>query len=98
MRGTIESFSHGDAAHFFASAATEPNVLDPVVLSSIDAAGALVASPTVALNDLAAKLAELGRSNTVYRTIATTLGPLNQTRRTRAGAYGAAAIPARRRA
>jgi hypothetical protein len=86
MRGTIESFSHGDAAHFFASAATEPNVLDPVVLSSIDAAGALVASPTVALNDLAAKLAELGRANTVDRAIAAGLGPLNQPRRTPAQA------------
>lgn len=82
IRWTIASFGHGDAAAFFASAATEPNVLDPVVLSSIDAAGALVASPTLALSDLGAKLGELGRANTVDRAIGAGLGPLNQPRRT----------------
>jgi hypothetical protein len=82
IRWTIESFGHGDAAQFFATAATEPNVLDPVVLSSIDTAGALVASPTLALSDLAAKLGELGRANTVDRAIGAGLGPLNQPRRT----------------
>jgi len=82
IRWTIESFGHGDAAQFFASAATEPNVLDPVVLSSIDTAGALVASPTLALSDLAARLGELGRANTVDRAIGAGLSPLNQPRRT----------------
>ena len=82
IRWTIESFGHGNAAQFFARAATEPNVLDPVVLSSIDAAGARVASPTLALSDLAAKLGELGRANTVDRAIGAGLGPLNQPRRT----------------
>jgi chemotaxis protein histidine kinase CheA len=82
IRWTIESFGHAGAAQFFSSAATEPNVLDPVVLSSIDAAGALVASPTLALSDLAAKLGELGRANTVDRAIGAGLSPLNQPRRT----------------
>ena len=86
IRWTIESFGHGDAAQFFASASTEPNVLDPVVLSSIDAAAALVASPRLALGDLAAKLGELARANTVDRAIGAGLGPLSQPRRTPAQA------------
>ena len=95
IRWTIESFGRGDAAQFFASAAAEPNVLDPVVLSSIDAAGALVASPTVAPSELAAKLAELGRANTVDRAIGVGLGPLNQPRRTPAQPAVAVQTPSR---
>ena len=95
IRWTIESFGRGDAAQFFASAATEPNVLDPVVLSSIDAAGAVVASPTVALGELAPKLGELGRANTVDRAIGAGLGPLHQPRRTPAQARAVAPTPSR---
>ena len=78
IRWTIDSFGHADASRFFASAATETNILDPIVLSSIDAAGALVASPTVPLENLAARLGELGRANTVDRAIAAGFGPLDQ--------------------
>jgi hypothetical protein len=78
IRWTIVSFGQADASRFFASAAAEPNLLDPIVLSSIDAAGALVASPAVPLADLAARLAELGRANTVDRAIGAGLGPLDQ--------------------
>ena len=60
IRWTIESFGEPDAARFFASAAAEANILDPIVLSSIDAAGALVASPTIPVTNLAARLEELG--------------------------------------
>lgn len=86
VRWTIESFGNEDAARFFASAAKEQNVLDPVLLSSIDAAGLLVASPSVPLKDLAAKLGELGRASTVDRAIATGFGALDQPRRTPPGA------------
>jgi len=78
IRWTIDSFGHADASRFFASAATETNILDPIVLSSIDAAGALVASRTVPLENLAARLGELGRANTVDRAIAAGFGPLDQ--------------------
>lgn len=89
IRWTIESFGHADAAGFFANAATERNILDPVVLSSVDAAGALVASPNVALSDLAARLGALGRANTVDRAIGAGLGPLDQPRQTQAPAPSA---------
>ena len=82
MRWTIESFGNPEAARFFGSAAAERNLLDPVVLSSIDAAAALVASPNVSLADLGPKLAELGRVNTVDRAIGAGLGPIDQPRRT----------------
>jgi len=82
IRWTIESFGEPDASRFFASAAAESNILDPIVLSSIDAAGALVASPTIPLANLAARLGELGRANTVDRAIAAGFGPLDQPPRT----------------
>ena len=90
IRWTIESFGEADASRFFASAAAEANILDPIVLSSIDAAGALVASPTIPVTNLAARLEELGRANTVDRAIAAGFGPLDQPQRT-----GAAPPPAR---
>jgi chemotaxis protein histidine kinase CheA len=82
IRWTIESFGNVDAGRFFATAATDANILDPVVLSSIDAAGSLVASRSVSLKDLAARLGALGRANTVDRAIGAGLGPLDQPRRT----------------
>jgi len=78
IRSTIESFGEADASRFFASVAAEASILDPIVLSSIDAAGALVASPAVPLANLAARLGELGRANTVDRAIAAGFGPLDQ--------------------
>ena len=78
IRWTIDSFGEADASRFFASAAAETNILDPIVLSSIDAAGTLVASPAVPLANLAARLGELGRANTVDRAIAAGFGPLDQ--------------------
>jgi len=77
IRWTIESFGRADASRFFASAAAEANILDPIVLSSIDAAGTLVASPTIPLANLAERLEELGRANTVDRAIAAGFGPLD---------------------
>ena len=90
IRWTIESFGNVEAGRFFASAAVEQNILDPVLLSSIDAAGAVVASRSVPLKDLARRLAELGRANTVDRAIGVGLGPLDQPRRTALPAPGAA--------
>ncbi len=84
IRWTIESFGQTDASRFFANAAAEPNILDPIVLASIDAAGTLVASPRIPLAELAARLGELGRANTVDRAIGAGLGPLDQARRTSA--------------
>ena len=78
IRSTIESFGQADASRFFANVAAEASILDPIVLSSIDAAGALVASPAVPLANLAARLGELGRANTVDRAIAAGFGPLDQ--------------------
>ena len=86
IRGTIDSFGEANTSRLFASAATEPNILDPIVLSSIDAAAALVASPTIPLATLATRLAELGRANTVDRAIAAGFGPLDQPQRTAAPA------------
>jgi hypothetical protein len=82
IRWTIDSFGEADASRFFANASAETNILDPIVLSSIDAAGALVASPTIPLANLAARLGELGRANTVDRAIAAGFGPLDQPQRT----------------
>lgn len=93
IRWTIESFGNEEAGRFFASAAKEQNVLDPVLLSSIDAAGSLVASPSVPLKHLAAKLAELGRASSVDRAIATGLGALDQPRRTPPGAGAPSSDP-----
>ena len=58
-----------EAGRFFATPPRSKTFLDPVLLSSIDAAGSLVASRSVPLKDLAAKLRELGRANTVDRAI-----------------------------
>jgi len=81
VRWTVESFGQTDASRFFARVAAEPNILDPIVLASIDAAGTLVASPAVPLAELGARLGELGRANTVDRAIAAGLEPLDQARR-----------------
>ena len=81
VRWTIESFGEANASRFFASAAAEPNILDPIVLSSIDAAGTLVASPAIPLANLAARLGELDRVNTVDRGIAAGFGPLDPPQR-----------------
>jgi hypothetical protein len=78
IRWTIESFGNTDAARFFASAAAEPNILDPLVLASIDAAGAIVASASTAMGDLAAKLGALGRGNSVDRAIGAGMAPLDR--------------------
>jgi hypothetical protein len=85
VRSTIESFGHPEAARFFAGAAAEPNTLDPVVLASIDAAATLLASSTVPPNELAGRLAELSRGNTVDRAIGVGMGSLSEPRRTPAG-------------
>jgi chemotaxis protein histidine kinase CheA len=89
LRWTIESFGHADAARFFATAAADANILDPVTLSSIDTAGSLVASASVPLSSLAAKLGELGRGNSVDRAIGMGFGPLDQPRRTPPGPVNA---------
>jgi hypothetical protein len=78
LRWTIESFGEADASRFFGSAAGETNILDPIVLASIDAAGALVASPSIPLANLAGRLGELGRASTVDRAIGAGFGPLDQ--------------------
>jgi len=87
VRWTVESFGYTDAARFFGSAAAEANVLDPIVLSSIDAAGLLLATPSTDLKDLTARLAEIGRGNSVDRAIGSGFGPLDQPRRTPASAH-----------
>ena len=81
IRWTIESFGKPEASRFFATAAGEQDVLDPVVLASIDAAGAIVASPSVQLEELPQRLSDLGRANTVDRAIGVGFGPLDQPRR-----------------
>jgi hypothetical protein len=95
LRWTIESFGNANAARFFATAAAEPNILDPVVLASIDAAGSIVASSSTSLGDLAARHSELGRGNSVDRAIGIGLGPLNQPRRTPAASPNVPASDAR---
>ena len=82
VRGTLESFGYADAARFFAAAAAEANTLDAVLLASVDAAATLLASPTVAPPQLASRLAELARANTVDRAIGIGFGPLADQRRT----------------
>ena len=82
VRGTLESFGHTDAGRFFASAAAEPNVTDPMLLSSIDTAASLLGSPSIPMADLVVRLAELGRGSTVDRAIGMAFGPLDQPRRT----------------
>jgi hypothetical protein len=95
VRWTIESFGHSDAARFFAGSAAEANILDPIVLASIDSAGLLLAAPFVNLNDLSARLAEIGRGNSIDRAIGSGLGPLDQPRRApEAAAHVAPARPA----
>jgi hypothetical protein len=81
VRGTIESFGDGEAARFFANAAGETNILDPVLLSSIDTAAGFLASPSIGIKDLAVRLGELGRGNTVDRAIGVGFGSLDQPRR-----------------
>jgi hypothetical protein len=80
LRATIDSFGHGDIARFFGAAAADANVLDPMLLSSVDAAATLLASSRLAPPDLAARLAELSRGHTVDRAIGAGLGPLDQPR------------------
>jgi len=82
VRWTIESFGYTDAARFFANAASDANVLDPILLSSIDSAAALLAMQSTNLQDLAGRLAEIGRGHAVDRGIGAGLGPLDQRRRT----------------
>ncbi|HUQ83046.1 MAG TPA: hypothetical protein VM076_17980 [Gemmatimonadaceae bacterium] len=82
VRWTIESFGYSDTARFFATAAAEANILDPILLQSIDAAGTLLAAQSTDLKDLASRLAELGRGNSVDRAIGSGLGPLDQRPRT----------------
>src|SRR5688500_15235378 len=78
LRATIDSVGHGDVARFFGSAAADKNVLDPMLLSSVDAAAVLLASARLAPPELAARLAELSRGHTVDRAIGTGFGPLDQ--------------------
>jgi hypothetical protein len=82
VRGTIGSFGYRDAAAFFASASTDANTLDPVHLASIDAAAAVLGSPTVAPSELAGRLGEIGRGTTVDRAIGVGFGSLTEPRRT----------------
>ena len=82
VRWTLDSFGHKDAARFFGNAAADTNVLDPILLSSIDAAGALLAKPTTDLRELSARLSEIGRGHAVDRGIGAGLEPLDQPRRT----------------
>jgi hypothetical protein len=82
VRGTVESFGYPDAGRFFANAAAEPNIADPMLLSSIDTAARLLGAPSIAMADLIVRLAELGRGNTVDRAIGMAFGPLDQPRRT----------------
>jgi hypothetical protein len=81
VRGTLESFGNADAGRFFANAAAEPNVMDPMLLASIDTAATLLASPSIAMDDLIARLAEVGRGSTVDRAIGMAFGPIDQPRR-----------------
>lgn len=78
LRATIDSFGHGDIGRFFGAAAADQNVLDPMLLSSVDAAAVLLASSRLAPPELAARLAELSRGHTVDRAIGTGFGPLSQ--------------------
>jgi hypothetical protein len=78
LRATIDSFGHGDIARFFGAAAADRNVLDPMLLSSVDAAAVLLASSRLAPPDLAARLAELSRGHMVDRAIGTGFGSLDQ--------------------
>src|SRR5688572_26146403 len=78
LRATIDSFGHADIARFFGAAAADHNVLDPMLLSSVDAAAVLLASSRLAPPELAARLAELSRGHTVDRAIGAGFGPLDQ--------------------
>jgi hypothetical protein len=82
VRATLESFGYREAAQFFASAAAEANTLDPVLLASVDAAATVLATPSVASGELAARLGEMGRGNTVDRAIGVGFGSLTEPRRT----------------
>jgi hypothetical protein len=92
VRGAVESFGYPDAGRFFANAAAEPHIADPMLLSSIDTAASLLGSPSIAMADLIVRLAELGRGNTVDRAIGMAFGPLDQPRRT-PGATPAVNVP-----
>jgi len=91
LRATIESFGKGDIARFFGAAAADANVLDPMLLSSVDAAATLLASSRLAPTDIATRLAELSRGHAVDRAIGTAFGPLDQPRQT--PAIGASRVP-----
>jgi hypothetical protein len=82
VRGTVESFGFADVARFFGGAASEANTLDPVLLSSIDAAAAMLVSPGADLTGLAARFHELRKGHAVDRAIGAGLGPLTQPRST----------------
>jgi len=91
LRATIESFGKGDIARFFGAAAADANVLDPMLLSSVDAAATILASSRLAPAEIATRLAELSRGHTVDRAIGTGFGPLDQPRP--APVIGASRVP-----
>lgn len=93
LRATIDSFGHPEIARFFGAAAADANVLEPMLLSSVDAAAALLASSRLAPAELAARLAELSRGHTVDRAIGVGLGPLDQPRPSTASGPGQGPTP-----
>ena len=93
LRATIESFGKGDIARFFGAAAADANVLEPMLLSSVDAAATLLASSRLAPADIATRLAELSRGHAVDRAIGTGFGPLDQPRPTSAVGTSRAPTP-----
>ncbi|MDF2774115.1 MAG: Hpt domain protein, partial [Geminicoccaceae bacterium] len=93
LRATIDSFGHADIARFFGAAAADANVLDPMLLSSVDAAATLLASSRLAPAELASRLAELSRGHTVDRAIGAGFGPLDQPRAPSPGTASAVRTP-----
>jgi hypothetical protein len=80
VRARIESFGHADIGRFFGTAAGEANVLDPMLLASIDAAAVLLTSSTLTRGELAARLGELSRGHAVDRAIGIGFGSLDRSR------------------
>ena len=79
MRWTIESFGHGGRCALFRERGRrEPTCSTRSCSRRSTRRAHCVASPTIPLTDLAARLAELGRANTVDRAIAAGFGPLDQ--------------------
>lgn len=93
LRATIDSFGHANIARFFGAAAADANVLDPMLLSSVDAAATLLASSRLAPAELASRLAELSRGHTVDRAIGAGFGPLDQPRAPSPGTASAVPTP-----